>query len=610
MIFNRDKSKKRHETGKQNHATSPGKTDPLMRNLKGFVVEEIELSDTTPQPPRSLRKKSTSELLSIKKNSGWWPAFRVGAGVTGLVLLAVLAAIATRSTWPSDETRWLAIAWEMWTRGDWFVPRLNGVPASVAPLFFWIAHLGWLVFGVVDWWPRLIPALFMIGSLFLAARLARLLWPGQGDAARYASLALLGGFYWVFSATLLTADLLTVFFTLYALAVLLRMWRTRDLRLWLLLGLAFGLGLLSSGSLIILYVLPVALLAPLWSRGTPTMPWKFWYVDLFKAVIFGLAIYAAWAVPAFNTMGMARVLDPLLAPLSANTLDLFPSAQPWWWYFFLAPWLAFPWSLWPLPWMRFWHIRREPISNGLAFCMLWATSVLVLFSFFDVKQPQFLLPVVPAFFLAASWLLLDEEHAAHDHSRLASTMIFPLLLLGGLLAILPGLPRVPYLPDFLWQMSPFVGVGIIGIGVAVGWLPLPAIEARIANMAVTVVVLTTLALLAVGWQANPLYEVHGAARVLAMAQQKGISVAHVGTYRGEFHFAGRLTKPLDIVAPNQTELWAIGHPEGLIVTYTNAWQPPAVPGVVPQYDEPYGSTQLRIWPASVLTGGSRAPNPS
>lgn len=603
MIFRRSKDKKKHKTVPPKHATSAGKTDPMMRNLKGFVVEEIELSDTTPPPPRSLRRHKTSDIFSIKKSSGWWPAFRIGAGATGLWLIVVLAAMATRSVWPTDETRWLAIAWEMWARGDQLVPRLNGAPISVAPLFFWVVHLGWLAFGVVDWWPRLVPALFMLGSLFLAARMARFLWPGQGDAARYLPLALLGGFYWVFAATLLSADLLTVFFTLFALTVVLWMWRTRDQRVWLLLALAFGLGLLASGSLIFLYVLPVALLAPLWARGTPTMPWKYWYVDILKAAFVGLAIYAAWAVPASKIMSVASVLGPLLAPLNANMLDLFAGARPWWWYLFLLPGLAFPWALWPLPWLRLWHIRREPISNGLAFCMLWAFSVIALFSFFEVKQPQFLLPVVPAFFLVAAWLLLDEEHAAHDHSRLASTMIFPLILLGGLLAILPGLPRVGYLPEFLWQLSPFVGVGIIGVGVAVGWLPLPAIEARIANMAVTVVVVTTLVLLVGGWQLNVHHDLHGAARALATAQQQGSAVAHVGAYSGQYHFAGRLTKPLEIVPPEQLELWAAGHPDGVIVTYTNDWQPALVPGAIPLYEQAYGDTQLRIWPVVALKRG-------
>ena len=585
--------KKKHKSVPPKNAATAGKTDPMLRNLKNFVVEEIELTDTA--PARSQRQHKTP--------SRWWPAFRIGAGATGLGLIVVLAALATRSAWPTDETRWLAIAWEMWAGGDLFVPRLNGAPAGVAPLFFWLVHLGWLAFGVVEWWPRLVPALFMLGSLFLAARMARFLWPGQGDAARYLPFALLGGFYWVFSATLLSADLLTVFFTLFALTALLWMWRTRDLRVWLLLGLAFGLGLLASGSLIFLYVLPAALLAPLWTRGTPTMPWKYWYADLFKAVFVGLALYAAWAAPAAAGAGVTGVLGPLLAPLSAHTLDLFAGARPWWWYLLLLPGLAFPWVLWPLPWMRLWHIRREPVSNGLVFCMLWAASVIALLSFFEVKQPQFLLPVVPAFFLAANWLLLDEDHAVHDHSRLASTMIFPLLLLGGLLAILPGLPRVAYLPEFLWQLSPFVGVGIIGVGVAIGWLPLPAIEARIANMAVTVVVITTLVLLVSGWQFKAYYELHGAARALATAQQQGRAVAHVGAYRGQYHFAGRLTRPLAVVTPEQVEFWIAEHPDGVIVSSTNVWQPRPLPGAVPLYEQSYADSQLRIWPAAALKGG-------
>jgi len=593
MTQRRNDDKKKHKPVPPKYATTAGKTDPMLRSLKGFVVEEIELTDTS--PPRSGRQ--------VKARSRWWPMFRIVVGITSLSLIAVTAALVTRNAWPTDETRWLAIAWEMWARGDLLVPRLNGTPASVAPLFFWLVHVGWLAFGVVEWWPRLVPALFMLGSLFLAARMTRFLWPGQGAAARYAPLALLGGFYWVFAATLLSADLLTVFFTLFALTVVLWMWRTRDQRVWLLLALAFGFGLLASGSLIFLYVLPVALLAPLWARGTPTMPWKYWYVDIFKAALVGLAIYAAWAVPASKSMGVASVLGPLLAPLNANTLDLFAGARPWWWYLFLLPGLAFPWALWPLPWMRFWHIRREPISNGLAFCMLWSASVIALFSFFEVKQPQFLLPVVPAFFLVANWLLLDEEHAAHDHSRLASTMIFPLLLLGGLLAILPGLPHVPYLPEFLWQLSPFVGVSVIVVGVAVGWLPLPAIEARITNMAVTVVVITALALLVSGWQFTAFYELSDAARLLATAQQQGSAVAHVGAYSGQYHFAGRLTQPLEIVPPAQLELWAAGHPDGLIITYTNVWQPALVPGALPLYEQSYRDTQLRIWPVVALKGG-------
>ena len=591
-MFNRHNDKKKRKPVAPTFGSAPGKTDSV-RNLENFVVEEIELVDRSVS--QSQRRYRTPPR--------WWPMIQIAAATLSLLLIVVAAAFATRSAWPTDETRWLAMAWEMWSQGEWLAPRLNGAPAAVPPLFFWVVHLGWRIFGVVEWWARLVPALFMLGSLLLAARMAHLLWPGAGLHARYTPLALLGSFYWVVSATFLSADMLTVFFTLAAISALLWMWRARDLRVWPLLGFALGFGLLSSGSLIFLYVIPVALLAPMWARGTLSMPWKYWYADIFKSVFVALAIYAAWAVPASKIMGVTAVFAPLLSPLTAHTLDLFAGTRPWWWYLFLLPWLAFPWALWPLPWLRFWHIRREPISNGLAFCMVWAVSVLTLFSFFETKQPQFLLPVVAAFILVAAWLLLDEEHTSHDHSRLVSTMIFPLILLGGLLAVLPNMARVPFLPEFLWQLSPFVGVSIVGVGVAVGWLPLPAIEMRVVNMAVTVVVLSTLALLASGWQFNMHYELNAAAQTLAKAEQQGVAVAHLGAYRGQYHFVGRLTKPLEVITPQQLELWVVGHPDGLVVSYQDSWQPRAVPGMAPLYEQPYGNTHLRIWTAAALKGG-------
>lgn len=588
------REEKRKRTTPRPSPPATAATDPALRHLENFIVEEIEVVDV----------KTTGPQRRHRQPPRWWPALKMALAALGLALIPALAALVTRNAWPTDETRWLAIAWEMWSRGDPLVPQLNGVVAAAPPLGFWLVELGWLIFGVNEWWPRLLPMVFMFGSLLLAARMARFLWPGQGEVARYLPLTLLGGFYWVWSSTFLAADMLTVFFTLFALTALLWMWRTRDLRVWLLLGVALGLGLLASGSLIFLYAAPVALLAPFWTRDTPRMPWGYWYADIFKAALLGLVIFAAWVVPAAARVKVATLAPVLFAPLATHRLDLFATDAPWWWYLALLPLLAFPWSLWPLTWMRLWHIRREPIGNGLLFCMFWAVPVIALLSFFDLKQPQFLLPLVPAFFLPAGWLLLDEEHAAHDHSRLASTMIFPLLALGGLLAVLPGLPRVAYLPEFLWQLSPFVGVGIIVIGVAVGWLPIPALlTTRISNVAVTVGVLTALVLLAAGWELNPHYELSGAARVIATAQTKGQPVAHVGAYAGQFQFAGRLPQPLEVLVPAEAPAWLTAHPDGLLVTYADVWQPHAPPGAAPLYEQPYGDTSLRLWQAATLPGG-------
>ena len=41
---------------------------------------------------------------------------------TGLWIVVMAAAVLTRPLMPVDETRYLAVAWEMWLRGDFLVP--------------------------------------------------------------------------------------------------------------------------------------------------------------------------------------------------------------------------------------------------------------------------------------------------------------------------------------------------------------------------------------------------------------------------------------------------------------------------------------------------------
>lgn len=591
MTDDRRKSKSRSRSG------NPAKPD-LKRTIEKLVVEEIEVTAVGAGVGPSVSDQRRQQRRSTWTLQGF--ALRRAAAVIALALLAVFATLATRTYWPVDETRFLAMAWEMWSGGDRLVPRLNGAPVAQAPLFFWLVQGGWALFGVNDLWPRLLPGLLMVASLFVAARMARLLWPGDEPWHRRVPYVLLGGFCWVIAATLFTPGYLTVLFVLLALHALLWMWRTRDQRVWLLLGLWLGLGLLAAGSLVLLYVLPIALLAPLWTRGTPTMRRQYWFADVFKATVLGFIVFAAWFLPAAARVKTAAVMPVLSAPFATHSLDLFAGAYPWWWLLALLPVLAFPWSLWPLAWMRFWQVRREPTSNGFVFCVLWALVTLAVLLLSPVRQPQLLLPLVPAFFLVTAWLLLDERHTTHDHSHMASTMIFPLFLLGALLAVLPKLPRIAYLPGFLWELSPLVGVAVIVIGVVVGFLPLPSLEKRVANMAATVVVLSTLALLAFGWQFNPHYSPEPAARQLARAEQHGQAIAHVGPYRGEFHFHGRLTRPLAILAPEQVDSWSAEHPDGLLVTYTNGWQPSVPAGVSPLHDQEYADARLRLWPVAAL----------
>ena len=68
---------------------------------------------------------------------------------SGLWVVVMGTALATRPPLPVDETRYLAVAWDMWLDGNFLVPHLNFEPYShKPPLLFWLINLGWGLFGV------------------------------------------------------------------------------------------------------------------------------------------------------------------------------------------------------------------------------------------------------------------------------------------------------------------------------------------------------------------------------------------------------------------------------------------------------------------------------
>ena len=127
------------------------------------------------------------------------PRAKFLTGWSWLILwgVAVALALTLRPVLAIDETRYLSVAWEMWLRHDWLVPYLNGSPYSdKPPLLFWGMLLGWRIFGVNQWWPRLLPPLLGLISALLLVRLTRRLAPELPDAADR-TLPFLSGLLWV-----------------------------------------------------------------------------------------------------------------------------------------------------------------------------------------------------------------------------------------------------------------------------------------------------------------------------------------------------------------------------------------------------------------------------
>ena len=579
---------------------SPGKRapieipDPRQAAFEQFIVEEIEVGD--------VKSPAAAVPSRVRKPFVWRVSLKAAAACTGLWLLLFTASLFGRSIWPVDETRMLAVAWEMWTRGEFILPSLNGTLfARQPPLMAWLIDAGWSLFGVNDWWPRLLPALFSLASLAVVQRLARLLWRDNREIGRLAPLVLLGTPLWALYTTLALPDMLLVFFTLLGWWAVLIMWRHRDMRAFLLLGAALGFGALALGTIIYLYVLPVAVLAPLWGWGASKVAWKYWYVDIAKAIFLGAAILSLWLAPAGMQAGSAYVIEWLSGSLIGARLDLFTTGRSWWWYLAWLPIVTLPWSIWPLLWRRLWQIRREPLSVGMAFCMIGTFSVLGLLSLIEAKQPQFLLPLLPLMALPVAYLLMDESLQGAGDNHPLSGMTIPVVVLGGALAVLPQLPRVDVLPGFLWELSPFVGIGVMVVGMALAWLPAREVRRRATDTVVAGALLVVFLVLGVGSQFDEFYRTDTVGQFLADAQARNRPLAFVGDYQGEFQFAGRLREPLTVIDPAEADGWMMMHPGGLLVSDASAWQPREANRRHPALEVSYRDSTLRVWDADTAS---------
>ena len=572
--------------------------DDRTQAMEKLVVEEIEIGPAS--DPASVERRARRYWVESARFVGAW---------SGLWLMLVLATLFGRSPWPSDETRLLAVAWEMWARREFLLPTLNGAPWAQPPLTPWLIHAGWSVFGVVDWWARLVPALGALVSLFLTWRLARLLWPQRLEVANFAPLVLLGTLAWSASVGFAGSHAWLVACVLSGLWALAFIWRRRDHRAWLLLAAATALGLLSAGWVYLLAVYPVALLAPLWVREGRRPQWRYWYADVLKSLLLGVVPVTAWLVAVGLRHGWTSVYELTLYAALLAVLDLFAVRTQPWWYAAWLPLVFLPWSVWPVVWLRHWQLRRAPLNTGLLFCLVWVVGALVLLSMLPEKQPHWLLPLLPAGALVVAFLVLDEELRGADDSRLLAAMTLPVVLLGAFVMIAPNLPRGDWAPEMLWQISPLVGLGIMVVGVALAWAPVRETRRRVIDLAAVSTMSVVLATLVLGAQFDAHLRVEKIGAALNAMEREQRPIAVVGEYRGEFHFAGRLKRPISVLAPQRVLPWAQHYPDGVVVARRARWQPAGAGRVL--HDARHGDDTVTMWDAESLLprGAPLAPDP-
>ena len=516
----------------------------------------------------------------------------LGSKRTGWVsLLTSIAGLAALQFWlrpllPVDETRYLSVAWEMWWRGDFLVPYLNGEPYShKPPLLFWLIQAVWAVAGVSESGARLIPLLLSVVALWLSAGLASRLWPDRAGTIRpLVPWLLLGGVFWINFFTLIQFDLLLVLAALLAWRGVLDAVHT-PLRGWLLVSLGVGFGVLSKGPVILLPVLPAILFAPWWA--VKPVAWPAWYLGGLLAVLLGAAIALLWAVPAGMAGGDAYRQAIFWGQSAGRVVNSFAHRNPWWSYLLWLPLMWLPWVLWPQLWKA---ARRVGWSDtGVRFCLAVIVPALVIFSLISGKQGKYLLPLFPLIaLLFARWLGALDKDAGVCRPRFVGVFLF----LSGL--VLVALPWLSAGPDWLSQVQPLWGVVLLVPGAVLFRLELkPGTAVRTTSL---VIVLWTATLyLALVPRLAAEYDLRPMSRTLHGLQESGRSLAWLGKYHGQFHFLGRLQTRIEPLGESgQLRRWLEANPEGyLLVNYRTVR--PDVPDSL--QIQPYRGGSLVLWPA-------------
>ena len=476
--------------------------------------------------------------------------------------LALLAGVAlfSRPALPLDETRYLAVAWEMWQRGDFLVPFKNGEAYShKPPLLFWLIHAGWWLAGVNEWWPRLIMPLLALASTWMTWRLASRLWPDAAETARLAPLVLLSSFLWLLYSQALMFDVLIAACALIGLIALVEAALTGQRRWWGLFGLSVGLGVLAKGPAILVHLLPAALFAPWWAgRLNPALKWPRWYAGLGLGLLLGVALALAWAIPAGQHGGEAYRNAIFWGQTADRMVESFAHRRPVWWYLAALPVFLFPWLFWPRLIGSLASTLRSDIRDmGVRFSLTWFVSALVIFSLISGKQPHYLLPEFPA-----AALLIAHAWVRHPPAGRALTPALVLVLLGGALqaiALSGGLRAQLHWPAEIpaWAGLPFVAAGLLA------WRGPGTVPQRLAGA-----MLLTMSALLIGLfrPLAPAYDTHAIGQALARQQALGKPVAHMGKYHAQFHFSGRLEQALIPVYTDMAD-WLEQHPDGIAIIY-------------------------------------------
>jgi 4-amino-4-deoxy-L-arabinose transferase-like glycosyltransferase len=316
-----------------------------------------------------------------------------------LLLAAVLALAFDLGGYPlfdPDEGRNAEVAREMAATNDYVLPHFDGLPYLDKPIVYFASAAAVMeVLGPTETAARLPAFLFTLATLVVVVWFVRRRW--GTDAGWLAALALATMPLVLAYARTTIMDSALAFCTTLAI---LAFWDERPVLAWA----AIGLGAITKG--------PVAILIPL----ATLIPYALLTGRRLRRLfpLAGLAVFAVVALPWFLAVSQRVPEFPhyvfVRETFERVTTTRFHRTAPFWYYLPIVPVAAFPWIVPALAglknWRWTWLARRvNPLAQESLFLACWVLGPLLFFTLNQSKLPQYVLPLMPPFALAAARLL-------------------------------------------------------------------------------------------------------------------------------------------------------------------------------------------------------------
>jgi 4-amino-4-deoxy-L-arabinose transferase-like glycosyltransferase len=339
-----------------------------------------------------LKKKDVTELL--------FPGF--------LLVCVYLCIIALRPLLPIDETRYMSVAWEMHLRGDWLAPlTVNFQPYHhKPPLLFWLINLCWSIFGISRWAGTLPVLAASTACIFLTRKLSALLFEDNPEISRKTPFVMTGSLAFLVSGLLVMFDITLTVFVLLSLLALVSFAKSEKIKYIFWMALAMGFGVLTKGPVAWLYVLFPILTGPLWMpvRMKPSK----WYGSCTLSFLLSILPVLLWLIPVLSQSSSEFAYWLVWEQTFGRVTGRFAGAhvRAFWFYLQFLPVVCLPWFFLPSFWKGFRQLK-ENYSNDWAirFLALWIIPLFIAFNLIRGKQPQYLVPFLPAIAVAVAYMV-------------------------------------------------------------------------------------------------------------------------------------------------------------------------------------------------------------